>query len=249
MKSEEKSRRINFREKIFEKLEDVDLDIVVKISSWFSLIMLLVIGATFILHLIGIILDISSEGSFKIFTVIGNILFKEFRAITLESILTSIMVMILLSYFGIRTVFSFIIASIVLSVISAIGGSFLGLINPPKNIEQLFIYSLSGLLNYSNKLYRLLVSWASSQKLELTSISISMSVIAFITMMVDKHQARLGEDAERVPEKVIKRFAIIGGGLGILAGAYVFRHKTKHTSLLIQVALFTIPVFMVMLGA
>ena len=43
---------------------------------------------------------------------------------------------------------------------------------------------------------------------------------------IDKRRAK--RHAWRVPEKVLFGTAILGGGLGIWSGMYLFRHKTKH---------------------
>lgn len=55
-----------------------------------------------------------------------------------------------------------------------------------------------------------------------------MSVLAFITMGYDKHQAK--KKASRIPEKNLWALAILGGGIGAYFGMQTFRHKTRHTS-------------------
>lgn len=44
----------------------------------------------------------------------------------------------------------------------------------------------------------------------------------------DKHQAR--RSARRVPERVLFAVALTGGAPGIMAGMYLFHHKTRHLS-------------------
>jgi len=53
-----------------------------------------------------------------------------------------------------------------------------------------------------------------------------INIIGFLTMGLDKAKAKA--NAWRIPEKVLFGIAILGGGIGVWAGMYVFRHKTKH---------------------
>lgn len=52
--------------------------------------------------------------------------------------------------------------------------------------------------------------------------------LAVILMGVDKSKARQGR--WRIPEKTLFSIAFIGGSAGILAGMWLFRHKTRHQS-------------------
>ena len=45
-------------------------------------------------------------------------------------------------------------------------------------------------------------------------------------MGVDKSRAR--RKAWRISEKALFSCALIGGSIGMIAGMYAFRHKTKH---------------------
>lgn len=53
-----------------------------------------------------------------------------------------------------------------------------------------------------------------------------ISVIGFLAMALDKWKAK--RDAYRIPEKTLFLLALAGGGFGVWAGMYTFRHKTKH---------------------
>ena len=44
-------------------------------------------------------------------------------------------------------------------------------------------------------------------------------------MGLDKHKAKMAE--RRIPENTLFMFTILGGGVGTIAGMYVFHHKTK----------------------
>lgn len=59
------------------------------------------------------------------------------------------------------------------------------------------------------------------------------NLLTFGTMFLDKRSARLNYG--RVPEKTLFLMALLFGGVGILAGMYVFRHKTRHMSFVIGI--------------
>jgi uncharacterized membrane protein YsdA (DUF1294 family) len=50
-------------------------------------------------------------------------------------------------------------------------------------------------------------------------------------------------------EKAIQWYAVAGGGPGILAGAFAFRHKTRHGALLAKVAVATVLTWLILLSA
>ena len=52
-----------------------------------------------------------------------------------------------------------------------------------------------------------------------------INVIGFLAMGFDKWKAKKGR--WRIPENTLFMFTILGGGIGTIAGIYVFRHKTK----------------------
>jgi uncharacterized membrane protein YsdA (DUF1294 family) len=53
----------------------------------------------------------------------------------------------------------------------------------------------------------------------------------------------------RLSEKAIRWYALTGGGPGILAGAFIFRHKTRHGALLAKVAVATVLTWLILLSA
>ena len=55
---------------------------------------------------------------------------------------------------------------------------------------------------------------------------IIVNAAAFLLMLADKIKAKRG--AWRIPEATLMGVAAIGGSVGVLAGMYAFRHKTKH---------------------
>ena len=55
-----------------------------------------------------------------------------------------------------------------------------------------------------------------------------INVLAFFLMGIDKRKAELGR--WRIPERTLFLSAFLGGGVGVIAGMQLFRHKTKHRS-------------------
>ena len=54
---------------------------------------------------------------------------------------------------------------------------------------------------------------------------IVINILGFLVMGLDKHKAKMAE--RRIPENSLFMFTILGGGIGTIAGMYVFHHKTK----------------------
>lgn len=54
---------------------------------------------------------------------------------------------------------------------------------------------------------------------------IVINILGFLVMGLDKHKAKMAE--RRIPENILFMFTILGGGIGTIAGMYVFHHKTK----------------------
>ncbi len=53
-----------------------------------------------------------------------------------------------------------------------------------------------------------------------------INIVGFIMMGVDKGRARRKE--WRISESSLFTCAFLGGSLGMIAGMYTFRHKTRH---------------------
>ena len=62
-----------------------------------------------------------------------------------------------------------------------------------------------------------------------------VNIIAFFLMGIDKKKAQTG--AWRIPEKTLFLSALLGGGVGAIAGMQLFRHKTRHRSFVIGMPL------------
>lgn len=53
----------------------------------------------------------------------------------------------------------------------------------------------------------------------------AVNLIAFLLMGIDKRRAIRGR--RRIPEATLLLSAVLGGGIGALAGMLLFRHKTR----------------------
>lgn len=67
---------------------------------------------------------------------------------------------------------------------------------------------------------------------------IVINLIAFALCAYDKFAAKIG--ARRIPEKILLGIAAAFGSAGMLAGMYLFRHKTKHKNFVILVPVFLV---------
>lgn len=64
---------------------------------------------------------------------------------------------------------------------------------------------------------------------------LTVNAASFLCMLADKYKAR--KNLWRIPERTLITIAVLGGSPGVLAGMYLFRHKTKHEKFTIGVPL------------
>lgn len=57
---------------------------------------------------------------------------------------------------------------------------------------------------------------------------LTINAAGFLLMLIDKIKAK--KNLWRIPEKTLFLTAIFGGSIGSLAGMYLFRHKTQHST-------------------
>ena len=62
---------------------------------------------------------------------------------------------------------------------------------------------------------------------------ILVNAAGFLLMLADKLKAR--KNRWRIPERSLMLTAALGGSLGVLAGMYTVRHKTRHSKFTIGV--------------
>jgi len=114
-------------------------------------------------------------------------------------------------------------------------------------IGDFFIAGLIFLVSMSGKAVSLIWRWASSQTVALLAIILAVNILALVSMWIDKKQSTRPE-AYRVPEKSLLKYSLLCGGIGIIIGAILFRHKTKHKGLLTSVVVATIAGVFILLG-
>ena len=56
---------------------------------------------------------------------------------------------------------------------------------------------------------------------------ITINLITLLAMYIDKRKAK--KVRRRIPEKTLFTLVALGGGIGGIAGMYIFRHKTKKS--------------------
>ena len=67
---------------------------------------------------------------------------------------------------------------------------------------------------------------------------ILINLLGFVLYGVDKAKSK--DKGRRISEQTLLWVARLGGGLGCWLGMMLFRHKTKHTSFMILVPLWTV---------
>ena len=65
-----------------------------------------------------------------------------------------------------------------------------------------------------------------------------INIIGIIAMGVDKYKAK--KDLWRIPEATLMTICLLGGGIGTIAGMYIFRHKTQKIAFVIGFPAITI---------
>ena len=67
---------------------------------------------------------------------------------------------------------------------------------------------------------------------------ILINLFAFFIMWLDKRKAKLGK--WRIQERTLFIIVGLGGGIGAIAGMYIFRHKTQKVAFVVGFPLITI---------
>ena len=135
-----------------------------------------------------------------------------------------------------------------LNAVARLGGAVPGFSMPlyGYGVGDLFLAGLNFLLGFSGGVARLAARWAGHQLPVILAAIAVLNLVALIVMRVDKRQAEI--EGYRVPEKAILRYAALGGVFGILAGAFLYRHKTQHRILLAEAVLASAAAYTLLLG-
>ena len=67
---------------------------------------------------------------------------------------------------------------------------------------------------------------------------LAINLFGFFIMWLDKRKAKKG--SWRIPEKTLFIVTALGGGIGTIAGMYMFRHKTQKLNFVIGFPFITI---------
>ena len=102
------------------------------------------------------------------------------------------------------------------------------------------IFTMKNFIIYiiSINLIGFFIMWLDKHKARKGSWRIPEKTLFIITVWLDKHKARKG--SWRIPEKTLFIITAIGGGIGTTTGMFVFRHKTKKLNFLIGFPFITI---------
>jgi uncharacterized membrane protein YsdA (DUF1294 family) len=135
-----------------------------------------------------------------------------------------------------------------LNAVARLGGAVPGFSMPlyGYGVGDLFLAGLNFLLGFAGGAARLAARWAGHQLPVILATIAVLNLVALIVMRVDKRQAEI--EGYRVPEKAILRYAALGGVFGILAGAFLYRHKTQHRLLLAEAVLASAAAYTLLLG-
>ncbi|MBR1802412.1 MAG: DUF1294 domain-containing protein [Clostridia bacterium] len=60
---------------------------------------------------------------------------------------------------------------------------------------------------------------------------LAINLLTFFMMWLDKRKARYGR--WRIPENTLLLFVVLGGGIGGIAGMYIFHHKTHKAKFVV----------------
>lgn len=75
-----------------------------------------------------------------------------------------------------------------------------------------------------------------NQPLIILSIFLTINLIAFFLMLLDKTKSR-NSNSERISEGMLFFMATVFGSVGVYAGMFVFRHKTRKWYFVIGIPL------------
>jgi uncharacterized membrane protein YsdA (DUF1294 family) len=114
-------------------------------------------------------------------------------------------------------------------------------------VGDFFMAGLLFLLYMSGKLVMLIWRWASGQAPAMLIIIAAVNGLTLLSMWLDRGQSRIA-GAYRLPEKALLKYSALGGGLGVIAGALILRHKTGHVGLLASVILASAAGLFILLG-
>ena len=78
-----------------------------------------------------------------------------------------------------------------------------------------------------------------NQLIAITVFFLVMNLLAFVVMLIDKHKSRK-ENVPRISEGMLFFLATAFGSLGVYAGMFAFRHKTRKWHFVLGIPLLLI---------
>jgi uncharacterized membrane protein YsdA (DUF1294 family) len=243
---------------------------IVKLLSWIPSIILLVMVLSFLLYLA---MPLIRSIRFGVYNALANYLMKLVSMLyhsyfpsqlNVLNIACLIMLVIFLFYvmspihLGYSVASAYVAGIILYFTGTLLSGFMLGLahwtggtapIMPYYGfgIGDFFMAGLLFLLSMSGKTVLTIWRWSSSQLPAMLAIVLAVNVLALTSMWLDKKQS-VKPEAYRVPEKAFLRYAVLGGGAGVILGAFLFRHKTRHRGFLTSTVIASIAGFFILIG-
>lgn len=90
------------------------------------------------------------------------------------------------------------------------------------------VYLVYGLLSAGAIVFTAYLAWSYAHISVVMSMVIGVNAAALLCMGLDKFLAR--SHSMRIPEIIFYLIAFLGGGVGILSGIHIFRHKTRKAA-------------------
>lgn len=175
--------------------------------------------------------------TWKILDQLSKMYYAEFPdSLTIINVLMVSILMILLSW---KLASYYLLATLMLSVAGCFILASLGAIEYVSMLNVLLFWFLSFSF-YTANIFNNLAGWAREQTTLLVSLIIVASTLTFLAVKIDRKSREIG--GKGLSEKSIVRYALVGGGLGILIGAWVFKHKAflKDSIFLSKIVLATL---------
>lgn len=165
-----------------------------------------------------------------------------------SAILGILAVSILMSLLSWKLTSYYVIGTLMLSVASCLILASIGAVEYVSMLNVLFFWLLNFFF-YTTHILSCLVEWAGRQASILISLTIATSTLTFLSAYIDKKSGEIS--GKRLSEKSITKYALLGGGLGVIVGAHTFKHKTllKDSFLLSKIVLATFAILYILATA
>ncbi|MEM3952269.1 MAG: DUF1294 domain-containing protein [Nitrososphaerota archaeon] len=129
-----------------------------------------------------------------------------------------------------------------------IGGFFTSTLQPVTSytINDLLAFGFMKMFQLNYIFFKFVEEWIGQQLYIFLLLLVLMSSLGVLVIYVDKKMAK--NSGKRIAEKDFVRYGLLGGGLGIILGVFLFKHKIKHLWLLSQIVLVTFSTLYILIG-